>query len=418
MNQRLLFIVLALLLLCLPACSTNDDDDDSADGAADDDDDSGGEPDDDNDSADDDDASPADDDDDDTTPGEWPGDPWYGCTDEDIPADATVVTAFDLADQYYDGADDRRTIEAAVEFPAAADWSQVTLRLELSCPADGDCDNWDRFANLSLVENAGAKDETAFELWRYITPYNVGMCMLGDITPFAAKLTGTKTIRSFVDTWVGPNSSGNGHGWRVTAKFIFHPAVKSEVPDQIVNVWPYHSIEVGNPDNPIDTQIGEQNLALPATLSRAELRVLVTGHGQGNRDNCAEFCHLQQVIQVNGQSFPFDPWRSDCGFNPLGPEQSGTWKYQRNGWCPGAVVIPQVIDVLAALTAGTDNTFAYQVWNEESALYENTCRPGAGDENNVCTECAFSSDPGNCDYDGGMHTMPVDNLTVQLLLWE
>jgi hypothetical protein len=400
-----------LVLFAVVSACDDDDDDDNAQG----DDDSVTDDDDD----DDDDDNDNDDNNDDETPGEWPGPPWFGCTDSDICPEATVVTAFDRVDHYYNGGeDDRRMLDAEVQFPDPFAWYKVTMRVELECPADGDCDNWDRFANVALILNPGTPEEEILELWRYITPYNIGMCMHADITPFAPLLTGMQTVRSFVDTWVGPDfQSQHGHGWRVTVKFIFHPDKAGTTPDQIVNLWPYADVEVGNPDNPISGQIGDQTVALPATISRAELRLLVTGHGQGNKDNCAEFCHLDQVVLVNGIAYSFDPWRDDCDENPIGPDQDGTWTYSRAGWCPGAAVLPQTFDVLDDVIAGADNFLTYQVWESESVLYENTCRPGAGDENNYCEGCAFDNDPGNCDYNGGMHTQPNDRIAVQLFLW-
>ncbi len=41
--------------------------------------------------------------------------------------------------------------------------------VELSSPADGDCDNWDRFANVMLIENAGETNKEVIELERYMT---------------------------------------------------------------------------------------------------------------------------------------------------------------------------------------------------------------------------------------------------------
>jgi hypothetical protein len=291
------------------------------------------------------------------------------------------------------------------------------LRLELACPANGACDVWDRLANLFLVQNPGAS-ETVDELWRYITPYGATMCMLVDVTQFANLLAGPQTVRSFIDTWVGPNSGGNGQGWRVTATFIFEGATKSDVPDHIYNIWPYASVELGNPDNTVETQVPPTALTMPATVSRAELRLIVTGHGQGNYDNCGEFCNLTRVAVVNGATFSDDPWRSDCAFNPIGPNERGTWKYQRDGWCPGAVVVPDVIDVKSTLTPGATNNFAWHVYESGTTPYVNTCRPGNGGANNQCAGCAFNSNPGNCDYDGSEHTEPMDYLTAQLWVWE
>jgi Peptide-N-glycosidase F, C terminal len=396
------------------SCGDDDDDDDNDDDATDDDD-TDSDDDDNNDAADDD-----DDDDNDTTPSEWPGPPWFGCTDEDIPGDATVVTAMDQVDHYYLGGDDRRTVDTQVVFPAAADWDQITMRVELECPADGDCDDWDRLANLYLVQQVKkgkVPTEEVVEIWRYITPYNIGMCMLADVTAFAPLLTGTQTLRSFISTWVGPGS-GDGHGWRVTVKFIFHSASKSVVPDELHNVWPNAYIEVGNPDNPIASQIGDQSFTAPSTVTKAELRLLVTGHGQGNKSNCAEFCQLTQVITVNGTEFKVDPWRGDCAHNPIGPDQDGTWSFPRAGWCPGAPVLPHVFDITSAVTPDAVNDLTYTVRDSSDAVYENSCRPGAGDGDNYCEGCAFNQNPGNCDYNSGNHTQPNDQISVQVFVWE
>ena len=369
---------------------------------------------DDDDSGDDDD----DDDDDDDTTAQWPGPPWYGCTDEDIPAGATVVTAFDKAYHYYGSGDNFQTLSNLVDFPKTGDWSAVTLRVDLTCPEDGFCDAWDRFANIYLLRGADKEGEEVVELLRYITPYRTAMCMLVDVSSYMPLLKGAQTINSYISTWVGPDSGmQNGNGWVVTAKFIFHPATKDDVADNVINIWPYMTTQLGDPANPVSGQMTEKNLQMPATVSRAELRLTVTGHGQGNRNNCAEFCNLEHRVTVNGTLFTTKVWRSDCGQNPIGPQQQGSWAYSRAGWCPGAVVEPLVFDVTSAVTADQSNAFTYTIWKGE-ADYENTCRPGAGDPDNYCAGCAFDDTPGNCDYNGGNHTSPVDYISSQLHIWE
>lgn len=349
---------------------------------------------------------------------DWPGPPWHLCTGSDMPAGTTVVTAFELADQYFKGKD-LRTIEAEVEFPDDGEWSAIGMIIQLDCPADGDCDNWDRFADVSLVDGAGTDDEEVFVLERYITPYDVGMCFVTDVTRFAPRLKGTQAIRSFIDTWVGPDDPVHGHGWRTTIRFVFFPGIVPEsMPTQVDNVWSYLDVEVGNPDNPLTDQLPIRTITIPPGVSKVELRSIVTGHGQGNLLNCAEFCHLEQVILVDGKAFSYDPWRDDCDENPIGPLQHGTWQFPRAGWCPGAYVQAHVFDVTDAVTPGEESTFEYQVWDPGGQLYENTCRPGAGDHfGNVCEGCAFDQNPGNCDYNGGMHTSPRDRITVQMVLW-
>ncbi len=342
---------------------------------------------------------------------DWPEPPWSLCTDADEPEGATVITAFELEDQYFNP-EDLRTIETAVDFPEGA-WAGIGMKYDLTCPADGDCDNWDRLAYVTLVD--GSEE---IELERYITPYNVGMCITTDVTRFAPRLTGTKTVRSFISTYVGPDEPVHGHGWRITLEFIFHPGIApGGLPDETIQLWPTTGVSVGDPATTVADQLAPATVPIPADATKAELRVIVTGHGQGNAFNCAEFCNLVQHVAVNGDDYSYDPWRADCPFNPMGPLQAGTWTYSRSGWCPGALVVPEVFDITSSVTPGTDATIAFSILTGAGDEYENTCRPGAGDTDNLCTGCAFDSDPGNCDYDGGMHTAPSDMVTVQLMLY-
>jgi hypothetical protein len=189
------------------------------------------------------------------------------------------------------------------------------------------------------------------------------------------------------------------------------------MPEELIQLWPSTSAVVGDPANPVSDQLPPHTVPIPAETTRAEVRVIATGHGQGNAFNCAEFCNLHQHVTVGAGDFSYDPWRGDCGLNPLGPLQSGTWTHNRAGWCPGAYVLPSVFDVTDQITPGSDATFGYDILTGSGAVYENTCRPGAGDTTNTCVGCAFDDSPGNCDYDGGMHTQPSIMVSVQLMLY-
>lgn len=343
--------------------------------------------------------------------------PWHECLTEPPPSGAVVVPVFDGADQYFNP-EDKRNIDAAVEFPQGGAWQRIDLRLELSCPEDGDCDNWDRFANVMLVENPGEDGEEVVELERYITPYNRPMCFQTDVTGFASLLKGQRTIRSFIDTWVGPNEKTHGHGWRVTLEFIFYEGRPEEEPTQVIQLWPYTGANVGDPAAPIADQLPPRTVDIPSDLKRAELRLISTGHGQGNAGNCAEFCRLLTKISVNDDlPIEINPWRFDCAKNPGGEGQMGTWSYNRLGWCPGAYVTPEVVDITDTLVPGKEAAFQARIVDARDQAYTNTCRPGAGDEQNLCQDCVFNENPGNCDYDGGAHTPPVVRTTGQLLLY-
>ncbi len=303
--------------------------------------------------------------------------PWYVCPDDEISPEATVVSTFNQAYHYF-GAENHRSIVDEVEFPTSTEWNQVGLKLKLECPENGICDNWDRTASLQLVLNPDdPEDEWQYlEVMRYITPYNIGMCQYVDITALAPLLTGPQTLVSWIDTWVGPGHS-DGEGWRITYDFIFYPG-EDRTPDEVINVWGRRSLTLGNidPEHNVASQIEAFNFDVPADAERIEVRLMSTGHSFGNTDNCAEFCPLRQDIIVNNEMNSILPWRVDCEYNPF-CKQAGTWKYDRNGWCPGAIAVGHTIDVTGQIEIGASNVLDFDVVKQDGEEYENTDPGGA-----------------------------------------
>ncbi len=296
--------------------------------------------------------------------------PWYRCPEGGWPEEATVVTAFNQAYHWW-GAENHRSIVEEVEFPAAGEWNQLGLKIHLECPESGDCDDWDRSASLQLVLNPDEPQESwqYLELTRYITPYKIEMCEYIDLTPLAPLLTGPQTLVSWIDTWVGPGHD-SGEGWRITYDFVFYPGTP-RTPDHITNVWGRRSIVVGEVDNPVDAQTDPFEIDIPAEVTRVEARLITTGHSFGNTDNCAEFCPLRQDLIVGGELRSVLPWRTDCEYNPHSP-QSGTWEYDRNGWCPGAVSTGNLVDITDLVTPGETATLDFDIRTMDGEVYVNT----------------------------------------------
>lgn len=359
----------------------------------------------------------------DAVPVNEPAAPWNGCTGEDKPAGTTVVMAHDRADQFFSGwgaGENQRVVDASADFPQKGSWRRIFLRVDLECPADGQCDAWDRGATISLVEKALDKEEP-IELVRHMTPYRVGLCFVLDVTDFASRLVGQKTIRSFIDTWVGPGHS-SGHGWRVTTQFIFYPgaADSSAYASEVIPLWNHAAedrlVDLGDPDQSLAKQLPERKVTIPANASAVKLRYLLTGHGQGNSGNCAEFCPLTHTTSFGSATAKITPWRDDCAANPL-DTQYGSWSYPRAGWCPGSVVLPEIVDITQDVTPGTELALAYSIRDAQGNDFVNSCRPGAGNTQNQCEGCVFNSNAGNCDYDSNGHTPPYARVSVQLLVY-
>ncbi len=298
--------------------------------------------------------------------------PWYRCPDEPIDEGATVVRAFDRNYHWF-GAENHRSIVQEVDFPAAEDWNQVGLRFHLECPENGLCDHWDRTGSLQLVLNPEdpQEDWQYLEIMRHITPYRVEMCQYVDVTALAPLLAGRQTLVSWIDTWVGPGHS-DGEGWRVTFDFVFYPG-EPRTPDEVINIWGRRNITLGylDPDRDVDSQIDPVDVVIASDAVRVEARLITTGHAFGNTDNCAEFCVLRQDLFVNGERSSVVPWRTDCEYNPVLGQQ-GTWTYDRNGWCPGAITVGQTIDITDLVEPGGTNTIDFDIRTFDGGEYENT----------------------------------------------
>lgn len=301
------------------------------------------------------------------------------------------LVAFEKAHIWF-GRENRREITTTVEFPELGTFANLRLELVLDCPQGG-CDAWDRFGSLAIIPEG--QPEQRIELARFITPYGVGGAWSVDLTDLRQLLTGRVKLAAFIDTWVGPQSTRHGTGWLLSASFHLQPG---QPPRQVVDVIPVFartSVTYGDPSRPIGAQLPARKLQLRGEGLKWVVRSFVTGHGQGNLDNCAEFCAKTHHLQLQGHTFSERIWRDDCDQNPLS-SQKGNWKYPRAGWCPGAPVRPWWVDVSKAVQDSTASelTVAYAV-----ETYENSCRPDAP----VCGGCALGT---GCAYDDGRHTEP------------
>jgi hypothetical protein len=279
---------------------------------------------------------------------------------------------------YFTGSDNKRVVDTTATFPDKGTYQQIVLELSLDCP-DGKCDHWDRFGTIGLVseKSLDGGTDTVIEIGRFMTPYRVGGKWEIDVTDLRPLLSGQVTLRAFIDTWVGPGS-----------------------PILVLPIWTMRSLVYGDPAKPIAQSTP---LAVPAGSSYA-IRTFVTGHGQGNKGNCAEFCSRKHSIAVDSVAHAATIWRTDCPTTAV-PNQSGTWQYPRAGWCPGADVKPWTVDVTADLAGKKSATFGYDV-----EAYENSCRPDAA----TCAGCSLGT---ACAYDGGNHTEPYYSVSSVLIAY-
>lgn len=306
------------------------------------------------------------------------------------PTSMKVVEAFAAKHVYFKSDDNQRKLDVMVDFPDQGPWKEITLRIDLGCP-EGKCDWWDRWAYIGVV-NGEARESPVTEIVRFATPYRVGASFSTDVTALQPLLAGKKRLRVFIDTWVGPGHA-QGNGWLVDASFTFVPGTPARLPIAVLPVFDVASFEAGDPKKPIATAVPPRMVQIPDNAGAVELRSFITGHGQGNLHNCAEFCAKTHTYSVGATNFDRKIWRDDCESTPV-MGQIGTWQYPRAGWCPGAIAQPWVEDVGQAATAGQSVMVSYAPEN-----YENTCRP----DSTACGGCANGA---LCPYDDNQHTAP------------
>ena len=273
-----------------------------------------------------------------------------------------------------------RIVIDTINFPESnMDYSEIIMEVNLDCP-NGGCDPWDRKAKISVQQF----DEW-FEIGRYVTPYGVECGWSFDVTDYRSLLQGEVLLKSYIDTWVRP-------GWLVTITFNFISGDPEHPFTIIRNVWNYDYIVYG--DNTIPINIPTITEYVPSDVEDISLRMITTGHGQGNTDNAAEFSYRVHDIILNGDlSYSHDFWRNDCASNQCSP-QNGTWQYDRAGFCPGDKVLFEDFDLSNyVLNADTIN-LEYRLED-----YINYCSP-----NN--SSCVDGSTCAQCSYNNSGHTEP------------
>ncbi|MFL2983652.1 MAG: peptide-N-glycosidase F-related protein [Candidatus Neomarinimicrobiota bacterium] len=292
----------------------------------------------------------------------------------------TTIVAFDAVHQSFGSLGNNRTIIDTILFPVSnSGYSEITMNVYLECPGGG-CDPWDRKAKIS-IKNLNEW----YEIGRYVTPYGVECGWTFNVTDYHSLLKGEVELRSYIDTWVQP-------GWLVTITFDFISGVPENLHTMVRNIWNNDYVVYGDSTNPVNIPSATEYLPIDAT--DAYLRLITTGHGQGNTDNAAEFSLKIHDIYLNGEfAFLHNFWRDDCSSNSCSP-QNGSWQYQRAGFCPGDKVTPQDFNLLDLVLVGDTVKLDYVLED-----YFNQCSPN----NPSCTNGVTCS---LCDYNNSGHTEP------------
>jgi hypothetical protein len=258
-------------------------------------------------------------------------------------------THWDWAGNWYD----------TTAFPESGIYRRILMHYTLGCPSIG-CSEWDYTTKIEVANPLNDSTTQWLELVRIMTPYagdrNEGWTheWIIDVTDYASVLTGERIIKA--------NYGGYQDGFTVTIDFEM---IEGTPPREVLAIDQiYHgTFKYGFTSDPIESHLVATDVDVHADMKSAKFRYVASGHSFGGNENCAEFCKKYYRLYVdNSQAVERDIWRDDCGANPLRP-QTGTWIYERAGWCPGAETRRYDDEIGNRLDAGSTNTLNVDMEN-------------------------------------------------------
>lgn len=241
-------------------------------------------------------------------------------------------------------------------------YEQMLLNIDLSCPSGG-CGAWDVLSDLKAITHHGT-----FELARYITPYGIACGgWVVDITDFKSILGGQVEFLTSITVYTE-------EGWLVDMSIDLIDNNEEDTYSMLSPLWQESYHVYGDPG--ISDNLVEIPVQLQTNTETNHVRMTVTGHGQGNTNNAAEFFEVDHTLKVNGNAYNnHHLWKNDCAQNPCS-NQAGSWLFSRAGWCPGESVDPYIINTTSTASAGELVNLDYELQEYTNLL--NTGYNGSG----------------------------------------
>ena len=263
-------------------------------------------------------------------------------------------------------------------------FSSINAHYDHQC-YNNSCDPYDHIGYVRVKNYRGEW----VELFRYCSPFGVACEADIDVTDYTSVLQGLVEFEVYYEIWL--NWSFNP-----VLTFNLHKGTPEYLYSDIQPIW-FGKYEFGDYAN--QQPVPERDIVFAEGAEEAHLKLITTGHnwsntsgGAVNTGNAAEFYEATHHVFVNGHNkFDQHLWR-ECSPNPDGCQpQSGTWTYERSGWCPGSMALVWNYDMTEYLPQGGAHLF-YQFEPD----YIDQCHPnypGCQDGTNGCIHCNNPDNP-------------------------
>ena len=246
------------------------------------------------------------------------------------------------------------------------------------------CDTYDRIGGVRIRNYRGEW----VELFRYITPFGVQCDDDVELSDYTSLLQGLVEMELYMELW-------NGDGSNPNLIFTFTKGTTDYLYADVDEIW-FDTYSFGDYANQQPVPVVDYHYSENAVATK--LTITTTGHNwsSGNNNsyntgNAAEFLDATHHVFVDGQKKYDQHLYCACTPNPAGCQpQSGTWTYERSGWCPGSIAPVWDFDLSDYLHSGHAELF-YQF----DPTYLDLCHPNHPDcvDGVTCTECAAPDNP-------------------------
>jgi hypothetical protein len=222
------------------------------------------------------------------------------------------------------------------------------------------CSEWDRIANVQLCADGTACTQK-FEIARWITPYwrRGRQRYAMDASPMLGLMRAGGAATFYVE--LGPP-------WERATEWIARVSLRLSSRGGPSAAGAERAFTGGVFDASYNVR-EPFTFTPPADATRVELVTILSGHGQTEGDDCAEWCDHRHLFSVNGTALPDMRFEGDIGAergcaahaaDGVIPGQWGNWAQSRAYWCPGMVVAPMRTDITSLVTLGAPNELDYE----------------------------------------------------------